>query len=139
MKVALISCTKLKQDYECSAYEMYQPSELFKKAFAYTDSKDYDEIFILSAKYGLLNLGKTIQPYEQTLNNMPAEEVKNWSYDIAVQLFNWIKVEEVDFYAGSQYRKYLLPLLEKFGVKCNVPLQGKGIGQQLKFYKENTL
>ncbi|WP_412059432.1 DUF6884 domain-containing protein [Cytobacillus firmus] len=35
MKIALVSCTKVKADYPCSAKEMYQESTLFKKAIDY--------------------------------------------------------------------------------------------------------
>jgi hypothetical protein len=29
-----------------------------------------------------------------------------------------------------------IPLLQNANIKCNVPLEGKGIGEQLRFYKE---
>ncbi|MBZ5753042.1 DUF6884 domain-containing protein [Metabacillus rhizolycopersici] len=49
MKIALVSCTKLKADYPCSAREMYQESTLFKKAVKFIEQKDYDDWFVLSA------------------------------------------------------------------------------------------
>jgi hypothetical protein len=54
MKVALVSCTKVKANYPCSTKEMYKQSNLFKKAVKFIEQKDYDEWFVLSAKYGLL-------------------------------------------------------------------------------------
>jgi len=48
------------------------------------------------------------------------------------------KVTQVDFYAGTKYREYLIPALEQKGIICNVPLKGKAIGEKLQFYKENT-
>ena len=39
MKVALVSCTKLKANYPCSAREMYQDSTLFKTALKYIAQK----------------------------------------------------------------------------------------------------
>lgn len=43
MRIALISCTKVKKDYPCTAKEMYSQSTLFKKAVGYIDSRNYDE------------------------------------------------------------------------------------------------
>jgi len=51
--LGLISCTKRKKDFPCKASEMYSASDLFRKAYAYC-YKNYDNVAILSAKYGLL-------------------------------------------------------------------------------------
>lgn len=72
-RIALVSCTKLKKDYPCSGQEMYLESQLFKKATDYIRKQDYNEWYILSAKYGLLNKDTIIEPYDTTLNNMSAE------------------------------------------------------------------
>ncbi|WP_170971786.1 DUF6884 domain-containing protein [Peribacillus simplex] len=53
MKIALVSCTKLKANYPCSTREMYQESTLFNKAVKFIEQKNYDEWYVLSAKYGL--------------------------------------------------------------------------------------
>ena len=49
-----------------------------------------------------------------------------------------LNLSHIDFYTGIKYRQNLIPALEQKGIDCTVPLQGKGIGEQLKFYKENT-
>lgn len=65
-----LSCVSKKRDYPCFASDMYI-SDLFKKSLMYatkiTESKN---IYILSAKYGLLELNQQIEPYELTLNTM---------------------------------------------------------------------
>nr|WP_256942376.1 DUF6884 domain-containing protein [Bacillus sp. OV166] len=78
-KYALISCTKLKRDYPCSAQEMYIESQLFKKAIAFISKQNYDNWFILSSKYGLLNKETVIEPYDETLNKMNSSQRKEWS------------------------------------------------------------
>lgn len=133
MKIALISCTKLKQTYNCTAEKMYQPSTLFSKALAYVKKQNYDATYILSAKHGLLPLDEMIAPYNVTLNNMSAQEVKNWSLRVLKDLYE-LDIMQIDFYAGEKYRKYLIPKIESKGIVCNVPLQGLGIGEQLQFY-----
>jgi hypothetical protein len=131
--IALISCTKLKQEYTCPAREMYLKSTLFSKAFRYIEQQGYDDWFILSAKYGLLNKDEVIEPYDVTLNNMKSAEKKEWSRKVADQIQS-LKLKNVDFYAGANYREHLIPLLDVQGVNFNVPLLGKGIGEQLQFY-----
>lgn len=137
MKIALISCTKLKRTDPCFAANMYMPSQLFRKAKSYV-LQNYSHWYVLSAEYGLLRPLTQIFPYDKTLNNMPAADIKEWSKMVFNDL-KAIRPNEIDFYAGEKYRKYLIPLLEAEGIKCNVPLKGLGIGQQLKFYKDREI
>ncbi|MFJ8243694.1 DUF6884 domain-containing protein [Peribacillus asahii] len=139
MKIALVSCTKLKANYSCSAREMYQESTLFKKAIKYIDQQNYDDWYVLSAKYGLLRQQDVINPYDLTLNTMKVSERKEWSKLVLQQIESiQMDISQIDFYAGSKYREYLIPVLEQKGIICNVPLQGKGIGEQLQYYSLNT-
>ncbi|WP_163529267.1 DUF6884 domain-containing protein [Halobacillus ihumii] len=138
MKLALVSCTKLKAIYPCSAREMYHPSALFRKAVKFIEQKDYDECLVLSAKYGLLRQKDVIEPYDITLNNMNASERKSWSNSVIKQVESLqFDITQIDFYAGGKYREYLIPALEQKGINCNIPLRGKGIGEQLQFYTIN--
>jgi hypothetical protein len=139
MKIALISCTKLKENKPCFAADMYMPSSLYKKARKYVSGR-YNYWYILSAEYGLLMPTQWIQPYDKTFNNMSKEikktYQKEWSQMVFEDLIK-LRPNEIDFYAGNEYRKYLIPLLEDQGIKCNVPLKGLGIGEQMKYYNEN--
>jgi hypothetical protein len=139
VKVALVSCTKHKNNYTCTAKEMYKESTLFKKAVKYIEQQDYDNWYVLSAKYGLIKQSDEIEPYDITLNNMKVSDRKNWSDLVLKQLKNLeCDLKQIDFYSGIKYREYLLPVLEDRGINCNVPLKGKGIGEQLQFYLFNT-
>jgi hypothetical protein len=134
MEIALISCTKLKQDYICQAQKMYLPSALFRKASTYIRN-NYDVWFILSAKYGLLKPEEIIEPYNITLNKFSKKELVAWSEKIYLEMARY-PITAIDFYAGEKYRSELIPMLEKNNVRCKVPLRGLGIGQQLHFYNE---
>ncbi|MBS4193215.1 hypothetical protein KHA94_24285 [Bacillus sp. FJAT-49705] len=135
MKIAFVCCTKLKEEMPCSAKEMYLKSTLFKKATIYIESKDYVDWFILSAKYGLLRKQDVIEPYDVTLNSKKASERLNWSKRVLDQIEGLHQnVKQADFYVGKKYREYLITMLEQKGIKCKVPLEGKGIGDQLSFY-----
>jgi hypothetical protein len=138
MRIALISCTKLKENEPCKAKNKYLKSTLFNKASKYVEQNNYDNWFILSAKYGLLSKEEIIEPYDLTLNHMKSLERKQWSEKVLHQLEERLQGQcRIDFYAGKKYREYLIPELEKKGIKCNIPLQGKGIGEQLGFYTKN--
>ncbi|MBP1949890.1 DUF6884 domain-containing protein [Virgibacillus litoralis] len=134
-RIALISCTKSKQAYPCQAKKMYRTSNLFTKAVSYIEKQEYDDWFILSAKHGLLNKETLIDPYDITLLSMNAKQRKDWSHNVFFQL-RTLSDCEFDFYAGSKYREYLIPLLKKEDFICRIPLQGLPIGKQLQYYKQ---
>lgn len=134
-KIVLVSCVSKKLPYKAKAKELYT-SPLFKLSMEYAVSLNPDYIFILSAKYGLLNLEKEIEPYNETLNKKTEKEIKFWAdkvLDKLGQIAN-LKQDEVIFLAGEKYRKYLIPQI----VNYKVPLKNLGIGEQLKFLKEKT-
>jgi len=135
VKIVLISCVSKKQAHKSKAKDLYI-SPLFKYNLKFAKSFSPDKIFILSAKYGLLDLDKEIGPYNQTLNKMSQAEIKDWSKQILSDLRKEANLEkdEFIFLAGERYRKYLLPEIKNY----KLPLKGLGIGKQLKFLKEHT-
>ncbi len=105
---------------------MYSPSALFSKAYTYA-SRIYDQVAILSAKYGLLLPDDVIDPYDLTLNKMPIDERQQWSEKVLEQMKKKLYLDEIDevfFHAGKRYRELLIPTLEGMGKKCLVPLEG---------------
>jgi cytoplasmic iron level regulating protein YaaA (DUF328/UPF0246 family) len=85
---------------------------LFIKSLAYAKKLKPDKIYILSSKYGLLNLDDVIEPYDVELKSMPASEVKKWATRVIQQLRNVSNLENDQFtiLAGKAYRKYLEPV-----------------------------
>jgi hypothetical protein len=139
MKIAFVSCTKLKANYTCNAKKMYQKSTLFQKATTYIEQQGYDVWFVLSAKHGLLKQNQEIAPYDLTLNSMKTGERKEWAKMVMKQIEDLgINITRADFYAGQRYREHLIPVLIQNGIRCTVPMEGKAIGEQLSFYKNNT-
>lgn len=135
MKIVLISCVSMKKDYPCIAREMYI-SPLFRGAYAYAKKLNADKIFILSAKYGLLDEEQWIEPYNETLNTKSDCEIRIWADKVYTELQRKTNVnaDEFVFLAGEKYRKYLVTKL----ANVQVPLVGLGIGKQLSFYKEHN-
>jgi len=135
--LGLISCTKSKQDYLCKASEMYQASDLFRKAYSYA-TKNYDFVAILSAKYGLLFPNDEIEPYDLASNTMNSKQRKRWTEKVLRQMKARLSLHEFDkvfFHSGKKYREYLIPKLQDMGFQCVVPLRHLGIGEQMAWYK----
>lgn len=131
-RVVLISCVSTKLEVKAKAQDLYI-SPLFKMNLAYARSQNPDAIYILSAKYGLLELDNMVEPYNETLNTMKSSEIKDWALDVIDQMQEKIdfKNDEITFLAGERYRKFLMPLCRN----VSVPLEGLGIGRQLQFLK----
>ena len=134
-KIVLISCGKRKQSHKSRVRDLYV-STLFKLNLKYAEKLEPDEIYVLSAKHGLLSLNEEVSPYNLTLNKKSAAEVKSWSTEVLRQInhVSDIKNTKYIFLAGDKYRKYLLPNFNDY----SIPLKGLRIGEQLKKLKELT-
>ena len=132
-KIALISCVSKKRSHKANAKDLYI-SPLFKLNLGYAKSLNPDKIFILSAKYGLVDLEDEIEPYDKTLNQMNSQAIKDWASRVIEQLKNVADIENdvFAFLAGERYRKYIISHI----IKYEVPLKGLSIGKQLHFLKE---
>jgi len=128
-KIILISCVSQKRAYRSKAKDLYI-SALFKKNLAYAKRLNPDAIYILSAKYGLLDLETEMDPYNLTLNTMSAGQIRNWAEKVLQQLSQVANLNDDHFIflAGIKYRKYLLPHLWSY----EVPFEGLPIGKQLQ-------
>lgn len=133
--IVFLSYVKSKNNKSCEAQHMYV-SDLFKKSLQYAKSLNPKKIYILSAKYGVLELTDVIEPYELTLNNMTEKERKIWAYKVIKQCEekNIDFSETALFLCGSNYRRYVMT---KFP-NATAPLAKLSIGKQLQYYKENT-
>ena len=123
--IALISCTKSKKSYPCQAKEMYsERSPWFQKAYEYAELIA-DKIYILSAKYDLLDVEKIIKPYEETLKTKSNGERRSWSNRVLHKLDKVCDLEKDNFIiiAGRDYYEHLAPHIKNLWL----PLKGKGL------------
>ena len=132
-KIVLISCVSKKLSYKAKAKDIYI-SPLFKMNLEFAKSLNPDKIFILSAKHGLIDLDKEIEPYDKTLNLMHSAEKKEWANSVLQDLRKVANLDkdEFIFLAGENYRKYLVPNIKNY----KIPLKGLSIGRQLQYLKE---
>lgn len=129
-RIVLIACAARKLPYKAKAEDLYV-SPLFMGNLRYAKSLAPDAIFILSAKYGLLELDREIEPYNVTLKDMSTAEVRTWARGVIAQLEQHADLhnDHFIFLAGDIYRKFLVPQLASY----EVPLAGMRIGEQLQF------
>ena len=130
--IVLVSCASKKLSHRAKAEDLYV-SDLFLKSLAYARQLRPAEIFILSAKYGLVRPDDQIDPYDVTLNTMSLAEVRAWSDGVLGQLQRHADVEHdrFVFLAGDKYRRYLAPRLSS----VEVPMEGLRMGEQLRWLK----
>ena len=129
--VVLVSCSAGKESKPMPAEKLYN-SDLFKKQLEYAKKlAPNNNIYIISAKYHLVPLSKTISPYNLTLKEMPSSEREKWSEIVKKQLeqkgYN-LQKDKFVFLAGNAYRQYLEPQMKN----VEVPFEGLRIGQQKK-------
>ena len=137
--IALLGCTKLKHNQRCKAGVMYNVSPLFRGIKQYMLQFDYDQWFILSAKYGLLNPDVEIEPYDESLYDKSRIDYNLWVKTVIKQLDEIVTDGDVvTFYCGRKYRDGIIPYLTRKGIEYHIPMEGMGIGQQLKFLKEHV-
>jgi len=134
MRVALVSCVKTKKEGVHPARDLYA-SPLFRFAFDYA-SKHSDQVYILSAKYGLVEATQRIKSYELTLRSMPAAMRREWAEKVAEELRQLVPPKStLLFFCGEDYRRDLLGLLSEF--EQRIPLQDLSFGRQLQWYKRH--
>jgi cytoplasmic iron level regulating protein YaaA (DUF328/UPF0246 family) len=134
-RYVLIACCSKKADKKSRAADLYI-SDLFVKSMSYAKKMKPDKIFILSAKYGLLELDDEIFPYDETLKEKSESAKRIWAKDVLTKLSAITDPgkDEFIFLAGQDYRKHILPKIKNH----KIPLFGMPIGKQLQWLKENT-
>jgi len=132
--IILIACSSKKLPHKSKAKDLYN-STLFKKSLKYALSLNFNKIFILSAKYGLLELNAYISSYNKTLNKMNSSQIQKWSNTVLNQLKKVadLKNDKFIFLAGNNYRKFLISYIEHY----KIPMQSLSIGKQLHWLSKN--
>lgn len=130
--ICFLGCSKTKQKVPCKAENMYQ-GNLFKKSLLYAKSlPNITAIYILSAKYGVVELDTVIEPYDLYLSSLSKKELLEWNSKVYKQLLQLdidFKSESALFLCGKTYYSGLIKLFKSY--KC--PLAHKGNGKQLQY------
>ena len=136
-RIGLVGCVKTKLAHPAPAADLYT-SELFLRRRAYV-REHCDRWYILSAKHGLLDPAREIEPYEQTLKDASAREKQVWSRQVMNQLygrFNSLRGLAFEIHAGHDYFGFgLREALVAAGAHVEVPTEHLRQGEQLAFYQ----
>lgn len=131
--IVLISCVKTKRPIRSKARDLYT-STWYKLAYEYAQRLKPDEIYILSAKHGLVNPEQELEPYNLTFCSMKTDQKKSWARKVLKQLEGISKLHEDHFIflASEKYRKYLIKAMTLY----EIPMEGLRQGEQLSWLKE---
>lgn len=132
--VYLVACANKKQNKPAPAKNLYI-SDLFQKSAALA-RREGDRWYILSAKYGLVEPGQVIEPYDQTLKRMCKADRFAWAQRLLGRLLAETQPgDTIVFLAGTAYRGNLIPELRRRGYLIVVPMEGMRIGEQKAWLK----
>jgi len=134
-RVALVGCVAQKGSRPAPAAELYT-SPLFRYGLAWAE-QHADQVYVLSAKYHLVELDQVLQPYDASLSTASKEERLAWAATVWGQLHQVLDVGGTHFtlLAGKAYTTYLAQWLKPTAAACETPLARMSIGQQLHWLK----
>jgi hypothetical protein len=135
VRVALVGCGKAKRAEESTAAELYTGS-LFRAAYGWAKA-NADEVFILSALYGLLNPEARVQPYEYKLSSVRKVDRHAWGSRVAGGLASAYVGQDVElvFLAGEDYVAPVCRYAPRNWAR-SVPLEGLTLGQRLAWFSQ---
>jgi hypothetical protein len=130
---ALIACVKTKVEDETRALQLYR-SPLFNKSLLHALRAKLRP-YVLSAEFGLVSPDQILPPYEKTLKTMGSRAVQQWAKRTGSQLRQLLSPRDtVHLYAGQDYIKPVLPILQTIGCQIQVPIEG-ALGKRLALLK----
>lgn len=117
--VVLISCGKRKRSGVRSAVDLYSGSffvSMLKLALCFAERED---IYILSAKYGLIHSEKQIRAYELHIDKLSRDQKKKWACQVNRKIKRMLDQGNIVLLiAGRSYRQliqfslpHLIPIL----------------------------
>lgn len=137
LTVALIGCGKTKLPTRAQALNLYTGG-------LFVASRDYalathTEVFVLSARHGLVGLEEELDPYDFTMSDYPDVNARAlWGRRVVADLAHRIgPPSKVTVLAGERYAKWLRGPMAAVRVwpEPTYPLAGLGIGRRLAWLK----
>ncbi len=134
--LVLISCVKSKLRRKAAAADLYISAQFkMSRALAIAQGADF---MILSARYGLVEPKRQIEPYDYTLNRLGVHERREWAAAVLKDLLPLAKRKRrIVLLAGARYREFLIAPLRRNGVVVEVPMEGLRQGEQLSWLKSH--
>lgn len=129
-KIVLISCGSSKLNKKAQAQHLYT-GNVFRMTLQYAKALNPDEIFIVSAKYGLVELTTELEPYDLTLKICTNNYVRSWAKMVIQSLSEKtdLKTDHFIILTGNMYYKYLIGKMLNY----EIPFAHLKIGERLQF------
>ena len=125
MRNVIVACGKSKTEHPVMAHQLYTGG-YFRLALACAKLYEpLENIYIFSAKYGIVHSSDVLEPYEQTLEMPGAIKITTLYEQLAP-----IERDEMVFFGGMRY----LNMLRRIKRDIKAPLQeikGLGMAQQM--------
>lgn len=119
--IGFITCGKSKRPERCKAKHLYSsPLSKNKQLYLKVLYPNID-IYILSAKHGVLNLDDVIDPYDTELPRRDCEQKTLWKTKVLKQLKQFDNDEDIIFLGAKHYYE---PINEYFKGSKIAPLLG---------------
>lgn len=136
-RIGLVGCVKSKLPHPAPARDLYV-SALFRGRRAHVESS-CDRWFILSAKHGLVEPDRVLDPYDETLKAASEARRRRWSSEVLASLeraLGPLARMEFELHAGADYIAHGLERgLRERGARVTIPAAGLSLGKQLAYYR----
>lgn len=136
--VYVVGCGKTKGSRRTRASELYT-GNLFRACAEHARANG-DTWRILSGLHGIIRPERVIEPYEASVPRRE-QELQWWTNHAANELTSDPTLRggfRVVCLAGEAYAAPLRAELERRGIEVTCPLRGLGVGQRLRWLKENA-
>jgi len=150
-KIAVINCGSTKKQTPTPSREMYDKGHLFRTIRDFVE-QDYDQYYILSGHYGLMDPNEIIEPYDdvvffvqkifrerakkqgKVLKAVSKPDQKLWGKKVW-DAIDWEKFDQVDFFINIYYWAPLKPYFEHNPTKFQHHKFQRRLGPNLKEFK----
>lgn len=132
--IAIIPCTNQKSAKGGPAREVWVGSH-FQLVLAHAEYF-YDQVYIMSYKYGLITPETVIEPYDINIKNEPAAKRLKWWYMLREQIHTFVKEHDpllIALYTGNFERERIMREFVKAGLReVIVPWPHASTGQRMQ-------
>ena len=136
--IVLLMCGKNKLSQKAKVKDLYT-SPRFQRSIQYAKTiTNYSNIYVLSAKYGILELEQEIAPYDKSIYDMSITEKDEWAKMVISKLKTKVDIDNSNFIflTDDFYSEYLCKYLSHFELPLDGLNQNEHLSWFLKMLKE---
>lgn len=129
--LAIIPCTNQKSDEPGPAREVWIGGH-FQLTLMHVE-EFFDEVRIMSFKYGMITPDQVIEPYDMNIHMEPLPVRVRWKRMVMQQIQDLVETYQpsvVGLYVGKADQDWLIKTFGGRGAKVIIPWAGKGTGQR---------